>query len=103
MTDRDTHDQEDEVARAAIQLRTERFALMFAVLGITTDDEIAAAAGYSRRTITRARSGQLGEAFIANTIHVLQQRAPELAKYGLSPSLDELFEVVAAPAVRRAA
>lgn len=88
------HDPETEVAQAAVQLRAERFALMFAVLGYKTDQEIAAVAGYSRRTITRARAGQLGETFIANTIHVLRQRSPELARYGLSPDLDELFVVV---------
>ncbi len=99
----DTHDQEEEVARAAVQLRADRFALMFAVLGLTTDVEIAAAAGYSRRTIARARAGQFGVVFVANTIHVLQQRAPELAKYGLSPDLDELFVVVDKATAQRAA
>lgn len=98
----DTHDPEDEVARATVQLRSDRFALMFAVLGFKTDAEIATAAGYSRRTIARARSGQLGEVFIANTIHVLRQRAPELAKYGLTPDMDELFDVVDKTAARRA-
>lgn len=88
------HDPTEEVARAVVQLRADRFALMFAVLGFKTDVEIAAVAGYSRRTIARARLGQLGEVFIANTIHVLRQHAPELAKYGLSPDMDELFVVV---------
>lgn len=87
------HDPEVEDARAALRLRTERFALMFAVLGYRTDAEIAAAAGYSRRTISRARAGQLGEVFVANTIHTLQQHTDALAKYGLSPSLDDLFVV----------
>lgn len=90
----DTHDPETEVAQAAVQLRADRFALMFAVLGYKTDTDIAAVAGYSRRTIARARAGRLGETFIANTIHVLRQRAEELERYGLSPDLDELFVVV---------
>lgn len=71
---------------------------MFAALGVTKDPEIAALAGYSDRTIRRARAGRLGEVFIANTIHTLRQHADKLAKYGLEPSLDELFEVVDEPA-----
>ena len=92
--DVDMHAPDDEVPQAAIQLRADRFALMFAILGYKTDTEIASIAGYSRRTIYRARAGQLGEGFIANTIHVLRQHADELARYGLDPTMDELFVVV---------
>ena len=99
--DVDMHAPDDEVPQAAIQLRADRFALMFAILGYKTDTEIRMVknprywnAGYSRRTIYRARAGQLGEVFIANTIHVLRQHADELARYGLDPTMDELFVVV---------
>lgn len=87
------HDPSEEEPRATLRLRTERFALMWAVLGYKTDVEIANAAGYSRKTIARARTGQLGEVFVANTVHTLQQHADTLAKYGLNPTLDELFVV----------
>lgn len=89
------HDQDDGGSRATLRLRQQRFALMFAVLGATKDHEIAELTGYSIRTIRRARAGgQVGEIFVANTVYTLQQHAEELGRYGLRPSLDELFEVV---------
>lgn len=88
------NDTEAADVRATIQLRADRFALMFAAIGVTKDEEIAALAGYSDRTIRRARAGQLGEVFIANTIHALRRHADKLARYGLEPTLDELFTVV---------
>lgn len=97
------HDPEEEEPRAALELRQQPFALMFAVLGATRDDEIAALAGYSARTVRRARAGQLGHVFIANTIHTLQQHRDQLAKYGLTPTLDDLFQVSGRPPESRAA
>jgi len=78
---------------------------MFAVLGLTKDHEIASRAGYSIRTVIRARQGEpVGSAFVANTIHTLQQHADRLQRYGLTPSFDELFEVIEQqPASERAA
>lgn len=96
----DIHDTETSDAGATVRLRADRFALMFAALGYTDDKEIAALAGYSHRTIRRARKGQLGEVFIANTIHALCRHSEELAKYGLEPTFDELFEVVEKPVAR---
>lgn len=67
---------------------------MFALLGATKDNEIAAMAGYKPRTISRARAGQLGHTFVINTVYTLQRHADRLAEYGITPTLDELFEVV---------
>jgi len=97
------HDPEAADAQAEIRLREDRFALMWAVVGCTKDEEIAQEAGYSARTVRRARTGQLGNAFVAQTIHALRRHADKLARYGLTPTLDELFEVVEARASEKAA
>lgn len=100
----DTDDIERADGRAAIVVRYQRYALMFAVLGLTKDHEISARAGYSIRTIIRARQGEpVGGTFVANTIHTLHQHADQLDKYGLTPSFDELFAVVEPSAESRAA
>lgn len=77
-----------------MKLRADRYAQMFAAIGCTKESDIAAAAGYTTRTIRRARNGQLGAVFIANTIHTLSRHKDKLAEHGLTPALDELFEVV---------
>jgi hypothetical protein len=80
------HDTEQADARAAVQLRADRYDAFFAAIGCEDDREIANRAGYTDRTIRRARNGQLGEVFIANTLHTL-------TKHGLTVTFDELFTV----------
>jgi hypothetical protein len=89
------HDTDQTDARATVHLRSDRYAELFGAIGCTDDQKIAAAAGYSDRTIRRARAGQLGEVFIANTIRTLQQHRGVLADHGYDePTLDDLFVVV---------
>jgi hypothetical protein len=88
------HAPDDEGARASVRLRAEKYALMWAVLGATTDEEIATATGVHARTVRRARNeGILGEVFMAQTVLALNRHRDRLDRYGLKPSLDELFEV----------
>lgn len=99
ISDTDTGD-----ARAAIVVRYQRYALMWAVLGMTKDHEIAAKAGYSTRSIIRARGGEpMSATFVANTLHTLGKFEDKLDQYGLTASFDELFAVVDAPASSEAA
>lgn len=74
-------------------LRADRFNAMCKVIGLRTDVQIAAAAGYTNRTIRRARKGQLGQVFIANTLAMLMNHSDELAQHGLYPTFDALFEI----------
>jgi hypothetical protein len=95
----DIGDTEATDARAVIVVRYQRYALMWAALGLTKDQEIATKAGYSTRSIIRARAGEpMGSVFIANTLHTLGRYAKKLGQYGLTPSFDDLFAVVDAPA-----
>lgn len=80
----------------AIVVRWQQFALMWAVLGLTKDHEIAPRVGCSTRSLIRARDGEpMSAGFVADTLHTLGQHADKLDKYGLTPSFDDLFQVVA--------
>lgn len=80
--------------RPRIVLKPGRFDHVFKeVLGYRSDGEIAEAAGYTDRTVRRARAGQLGDVFIAGTLKLLELRAGELAKHGIGAGFDELFEL----------
>lgn len=83
---------------ATIRLRADKFDLMTRILGCENEPARAELIGVTARTISRARAGLIGEAFMAKTIHALRQRLPELQRYGLDPTLDELFEVTTEPA-----
>lgn len=72
------------------------FDAMTKALGLATDVDRAAFLGVSERTVRRARAGQLGETFMARTVHRLREREAELSQSGLRPSLDNLFEIAAA-------
>jgi hypothetical protein len=66
---------------------------MTRALGLATDVDRAAFLGVSERTVRRARAGQLGEAFVARTVHSLRQCEDELTKRGFRPTLDNLFRI----------
>jgi hypothetical protein len=86
-----------------VRLRHERFDLMLKVLGAEKPGQIAQILGVDRRTVTRAQNGQIGETFIAQTISSLKRHEATLARYGLHPTLDELFEVIDPVAIEVAA
>lgn len=80
---------------AGIQLDVERHRELFAAIGCTSVEAIAAVTGVSDRTVRRARQGIIGEVFMAQTIAALQRNARKLRKAGMKPpTLDELFSVV---------
>ncbi|MEV1315288.1 hypothetical protein AB0J14_04305 [Micromonospora arborensis] len=105
--------------RATVRLRrTGDTPVLFAMtgaLGIDTDVAHAALFGVSTKTISRLRANdaahhfgghpevQIGEKFMANAVTALSRHADTLRRHGFTPSLDELFEVVPAPAMAEAA
>src|SRR5690349_9941247 len=91
MSDMDVPSVRDSDAR--LRLREPQFDLMLKVLGVEKPREIAELIGVSRRTLERARMGRFGGDFVARTVCGLRQHGDRLARYGLRPSLDELFEV----------
>jgi|SRR6185369_4410079 len=89
------------VRTAAIRLREDRFDVMTRVLGCVTYEACAELLGVDPKTVTRARRGAFGVAFIARTLAALAGRREELAAYNLTPSFEELFEVVEVEVGRR--
>jgi hypothetical protein len=80
--------------RGAIRLKADRFDLMTKILGLNTDEARARFIDVNAKTLYRARHGSLGHELIAQTLISLRDRREELAVYNLTPSFDELFEVV---------
>jgi len=81
---------------ATISLRMERYLLMTRVIGATTPGERAELIGVDRKTIFRAEQrGQFGRDFMAAAVAAFRQHTELLQSCGLSPTLDELFEVQA--------
>lgn len=68
------------------------------MLGCESEAARARLLGVDRKTIQRARAGQVGERFVAQTISALRRYEAELAEYGMRASFDELFEVVSVEA-----
>jgi len=89
--------------RATIRLRVDKFELMTRVVGATTMAQRSVLIGVDRKTIGRAINGVIGEVFMASTIAALRRHEPALRACGLTPSLDELFEVVTAETQEAAA
>jgi len=79
-------------------LRVEKFELMTRVVGATSIVERSDLIGVHAKTIRRAMDGIVGEVFMAKTVLALRRHESELRACGLTPSLDELFEVVDAEA-----
>src|SRR5262245_24110307 len=80
--------------RAVIRLRVDRFNLMTSVLGMQSDLAQADLLGVNPKTVYRAKLGNFGHDFIAQTLVSLGDRRDELGKLNLCPTFDELFEVV---------
>lgn len=97
------HDRAHPNTNAVLRLRVDKFDLMTRVLGCESDAARAALLGLTYRTVLRARRGVVGEVFVAQTIFALQREGETLGQYGLKPTLDELFEVVAVERERVAA
>lgn len=105
--------------RATVRLRRKNnVCVLFAMtdlLGIDTDVARAAFFGVSTKTISRLRANidatarqqdpdvQIGEKFMANAVTALGRHSQTLRARGFNPTLDEIFEVVATPALARAA
>lgn len=83
---------------ATIRLRLDKFELMTRIVGAATPTERADLIGVDRKTIYRVLDGatSVGEVFMAQTVSALRRHSETLAACGLTPTLDELFEVVAA-------
>jgi len=81
---------------ATIRVRRDRFDLMTRIVGATTPDARAELIGVHRRTLNRALKGRPGDKFMAQTVAALRRHSEALGACGLAPTLDELFEVVAA-------
>lgn len=79
--------------RPGIYLKTERFALVARVLGYTSDAALGRAIGMTERTVGRARSGIIGEQFIASVLKAFGEREEELAQFGIEVKFEDLFEV----------
>lgn len=78
---------------ASLQIRRDKYELMFRVLGATGQQARADLLKVDRKTIQRADQGSFGVPFIARLIRVLREHRKELAVCGLEPTLDELFVV----------
>lgn len=80
---------------AVIRLKSERFDLMAKLLGAEGDDSrLAEIIGVHPRTIKRARGGQIGEVFMAQCVEGFKRHEQTLSRYGIKPTLDDLFEVI---------
>jgi hypothetical protein len=76
-----------------IEFRFDQFLVMTAILGATNDAERAALIQMDPKTLRRARDGIIGHEFMGKTVAGLRRHAQKLASYGISVSLDALFEV----------
>jgi hypothetical protein len=89
------HDQTAQNTQAVLRLRGDQFDLMTRILGCESDAARAELIGVNWRTVSRAKAGaKVGEVFIAQTIASLRRETDTLGRYGLKPTLDNLFEVV---------
>ena len=81
-------------ARAEVLLRTERLTLYMTALGLNKDAAtIGRLIGMSARTVSRAKTGVIGEAFIAATLSAFGQHQDTLARFGLTTQFEDFFEI----------
>lgn len=91
---RDTVAPHSRDPRATIRLRRDRFELMTRIVGATTWQARADLLDMDRKTLQRARQGVFGLAFMAQAVSALERHAELLATCGVTPTLNDLFEVV---------
>lgn len=91
------HVHDSQNMQPSLRLRVEKFDLMTRILGCESEAARAELVGVSYRTMLRARTKNIGEVFAAQTIVSLRRHQDTLGRYGLKPTLDELFEVVETP------
>jgi hypothetical protein len=91
---RDTDVPHGGDVHATVRLRKDRFELMTRVVGAATSNSRADLLGVDRKTIYRAMQGVFGLGFMARTVSALGRHSELLAECGMTPTLDELFEVV---------
>jgi len=89
--------------RAKIVLKGEAFDLMTFALGCATEGERARLLDVNPKTVYRARRGVIGEDFIAKTLSVMTANQHRLAKAGISPTFEAVFELAELSDERRAA
>jgi hypothetical protein len=92
---RDTDVPHSGDVHATVRLRKDRWELMTRIVGAATPNSRADLLGVDRKTIYRATmQGVFGLAFMARTVSALSRHSDLLAECGMTPTLDELFEVV---------
>lgn len=91
-----THAPLDRDTDVTVRLRVDRFELMTRVIGYASTAARARLIGVDRKTLRLVVTGEIapGEAFIGKTVAALRRHSDVLTSCGLTPSLDELFEVV---------
>jgi hypothetical protein len=76
-----------------INFRFDQFLVMTAILGAQNDAERAVLIQMDPKTLRRARDGVIGHEFMGKTVAGLRRHSDKLAEYGITVSLDALFEV----------
>lgn len=71
------------------------FHLMTRILGCESDAARGALIHMDPKSVGRARHGIIGRDFIANALFFLGRKRDVLAEFGLDPTFESLFEIVA--------
>lgn len=88
------HAREKSGTGARVYLNQERFDRVTCALGATSDLARARLLNVDPKTIYLARRGAVvGEKFIASAVHVLRERASDLAAIGVTPAFEAMFDI----------
>lgn len=93
----DAPDERELQASIRLKKRNDEtaFHLMTRILGCESNAARGALIHMDPKTVDRARHGIIGRDFIANALYWLGRKRDELAEFGLDPSFENLFEVLA--------
>lgn len=77
-----------------LKLKEDAFDAATEALGYTSEIARSQFIGVTDRTLRRARLGTIGHEFVTKTLVALKPHTRQLAKVGVKPTFESLFEVV---------
>ncbi len=79
--------------RAGVFLKNEHLALVAKLLDLNTDTALGRTIGMDPRTISRARTGVIGEPFIAALLSAFAPHAEYLGQYNVGVRFEDFFAI----------